>query len=366
MTTTHNSERNPLKPPTERGRWGEPIMIRAEGVTITGAVAGHCIDIDGSSWHKYGDFCRSCGFGVVSQPDPAPCAALRKQVDSLTRDLQHMQRQVGQHPARSRSASHRRRFSNDKDVRRVGARARPRLPLHNGVLMTDHINQPRYNAPSPCSFCFSPIHAHCTRNGGALCGDAECRLIHGHSIDRPHEVPALSPSEAGDLANNNLDASFTAEEALEEAANEDLLAEPLLGEGKGTWQVRHERLAATLRRYAGLEALLGHAIRAHEETGERCRNLEDALRVAYECMNYLGDVLNEMDAVEPDDEEYTAPRFATVRAALPELDPPELRDIEHEDDCSSLYEDTRDPNVTDIVYPCDCKLSVANAQETEK
>lgn len=40
------------------------------------------------------------------------------------------------------------------------------------------------------------------------------------------------------------------------------------------------------------------------------------LTTAYECMNYLGDTLNGMDAVEDDDEEYTNPRFDAVRAAL--------------------------------------------------
>lgn len=44
--------------------------------------------------------------------------------------------------------------------------------------------------------------------------------------------------------------------------------------------------------------------------------LLDAVRLAYDAMNYLGDVLNGMDAAEPEDVERTAPAFDAVRAAL--------------------------------------------------
>ena len=49
-------------------------------------VAGHCVDIDGASWHKDGDRCQRCGFGindfgdgigawgepVIPKPSPSP------------------------------------------------------------------------------------------------------------------------------------------------------------------------------------------------------------------------------------------------------------------------------------------------------
>lgn len=44
--------------------------------------------------------------------------------------------------------------------------------------------------------------------------------------------------------------------------------------------------------------------------------LREVLKLAYGAMNYLGDVLNGMDAVEPEDEAATTPAFDAVRAAL--------------------------------------------------
>jgi len=41
-----------------------------------------------------------------------------------------------------------------------------------------------------------------------------------------------------------------------------------------------------------------------------------ALKLAYEAMNYLGDVLNGMGAVMPEDEEATTEAFMMVRAVL--------------------------------------------------
>lgn len=46
--------------------------------------------------------------------------------------------------------------------------------------------------------------------------------------------------------------------------------------------------------------------------------LREVLKLAYGAMNYLGDVLNGMDAVEPEDEAATTPAFDAVRAALQE------------------------------------------------
>lgn len=52
----------------------EPIRSEAaESVPAerkpTGAVAGHCFDINGDSWHKDGQVCKHCGFGVQSEQD---------------------------------------------------------------------------------------------------------------------------------------------------------------------------------------------------------------------------------------------------------------------------------------------------------
>lgn len=44
--------------------------------------------------------------------------------------------------------------------------------------------------------------------------------------------------------------------------------------------------------------------------------VEAALRLALDAMNYMGDILNNMDAVEQEDEAKTAPAFEAVRAAL--------------------------------------------------
>ena len=44
--------------------------------------------------------------------------------------------------------------------------------------------------------------------------------------------------------------------------------------------------------------------------------LERALREAFGAMNYMGDILNGMDAVLPEDAAKITPAFATVHAAL--------------------------------------------------
>ena len=49
---------------------------------------------------------------------------------------------------------------------------------------------------------------------------------------------------------------------------------------------------------------------------ERVIALERALREAFGAMNYMGDILNGMDAVLPEDAAKITPAFATVRAAL--------------------------------------------------
>lgn len=37
-----------------------------------GNIPGHCVDIDGCTWHKDGDFCNSCGWGYPDDPDRDP------------------------------------------------------------------------------------------------------------------------------------------------------------------------------------------------------------------------------------------------------------------------------------------------------
>lgn len=44
--------------------------------------------------------------------------------------------------------------------------------------------------------------------------------------------------------------------------------------------------------------------------------LRDALILAEGAMNYMGDILNGMDAVEPEDEQATEPAFLAIRAAI--------------------------------------------------
>lgn len=50
---------------------------------------------------------------------------------------------------------------------------------------------------------------------------------------------------------------------------------------------------------------------------ERAKYIE-VIRLAYDAMNHMGDVLNGMDAVEPEDEDQTAPAFIAVRQILGE------------------------------------------------
>ena len=44
--------------------------------------------------------------------------------------------------------------------------------------------------------------------------------------------------------------------------------------------------------------------------------VERALLAAYEAMNYMGDILNDMDAVTDADEAYLSQRFDVVRSVL--------------------------------------------------
>lgn len=46
------------------------------------------------------------------------------------------------------------------------------------------------------------------------------------------------------------------------------------------------------------------------------KRLRAALILAEGAMNYMGDILNGMDAVEPEDEQATEPAFLAVHAAL--------------------------------------------------
>jgi hypothetical protein len=59
--------------------------------------------------------------------------------------------------------------------------------------------------------------------------------------------------------------------------------------------------------------------RAESDAAESAlASAREALKAADAAMNHMGDVLNEMDAVEPEDEEKTGPAFALVRIALGE------------------------------------------------
>ena len=56
--------------------------------------------------------------------------------------------------------------------------------------------------------------------------------------------------------------------------------------------------------------------RENRAKAERVIALERALREAFGAMNYMGDILNGMDAVLPEDAAKITPAFATVHAAL--------------------------------------------------
>lgn len=49
---------------------------------------------------------------------------------------------------------------------------------------------------------------------------------------------------------------------------------------------------------------------------EETRQLGDALRAASDCINYLGDILNNMDVVTQEDQEYTEPLINKIRSCL--------------------------------------------------
>ena len=70
---------------------------------------------------------------------------------------------------------------------------------------------------------------------------------------------------------------------------------------------------------AEIEALkhdIAEYVRIASDQGTEIERLREVLKLAYGAMNYLGDVLNGMDAVEPEDEAATTPAFDAVRAAL--------------------------------------------------
>lgn len=47
--------------------------------------------------------------------------------------------------------------------------------------------------------------------------------------------------------------------------------------------------------------------------------LLEALMAAYDTINYLGDILNDMDCVSPEDEDYTTPRIELIKDVLEKL-----------------------------------------------
>lgn len=62
----------------------------------------------------------------------------------------------------------------------------------------------------------------------------------------------------------------------------------------------------------GVQALHDEARRARAREAE----LEKALGLAYEAMNHMGDILNDMDIGEEEDIQKVGPAFEAVRAAL--------------------------------------------------
>lgn len=54
--------------------------------------------------------------------------------------------------------------------------------------------------------------------------------------------------------------------------------------------------------------------------GDAAPDLLETIKLAYDAMNYMGDILNGMDAVMPEDEQATTAAFSAVRAALEKHD----------------------------------------------
>ncbi len=54
--------------------------------------------------------------------------------------------------------------------------------------------------------------------------------------------------------------------------------------------------------------------------GDAAPDLVQVIKLAYDAMNYMGDILNGMDAVMPEDEQATTAAFTAVRAALEKHD----------------------------------------------
>ncbi len=54
-----------------------------------------------------------------------------------------------------------------------------------------------------------------------------------------------------------------------------------------------------------------HSIQAHHQAEDN-RNYKIALKLAYEAMNYLGDILNAHDMAQPEDEAVTKEAFEVV------------------------------------------------------
>lgn len=84
-----------------------------------------------------------------------------------------------------------------------------------------------------------------------------------------------------------------------------------------------EEATTATARVAELEGLhkqdrqMWDATRRRAEAAEaRVKSDEVALKLAFECMNYLGDILNGMDAATKEDEAKTGPAFEAVRRAL--------------------------------------------------
>lgn len=93
------------------------------------------------------------------------------------------------------------------------------------------------------------------------------------------------------------------------------LTEALLAAEERAEKAEAERSALLAERDALIHDNYEYVSAANELATENQR-LREALKLAYGAMNYMGDILNGMDAVEPEDVDATSPAFEAVRAAL--------------------------------------------------
>ncbi|ADU50149.1 hypothetical protein Tmar_0024 [Thermaerobacter marianensis DSM 12885] len=96
------------------------------------------------------------------------------------------------------------------------------------------------------------------------------------------------------------------------------------------------------------------ALRGQEVARTSAAKVERALLAAYEAMNYMGDILNDMDAVTAKDEAYLNQRFKVVRSVLGEqkLEIREVR-LERGQTLFVLYDDPHSDMVREAWITCE-------------